>query len=84
MSFSPLPKYDNRSQPVPLYKLITLPQMLSQPSFIHSPNKYLLSATHTLPANSNSLFMTSSVRRDSCLPQDKRASLGHGTSNLPL
>ena len=49
MTFSPFPKYDSHSQSVPLNKLISLPQMLSQPSFIHSFNKYLLSATHNPP-----------------------------------
>ena len=49
MTFSPFRKYDSHSQSVPLNKLITLPQMLSQPSFIHSLNKYFLSATHNTP-----------------------------------
>lgn len=36
----------------------SLPQMLFRHSFIHSPNKYLLSAIPTHPVNSNSLFMS--------------------------
>lgn len=84
MTFLSFPKHNSCSQPVPLCKLIILPQMLFQYHFIHSPHKYLYLFINSHPSCQLQFTLTSSsLSRDSRLSPIKWPSLGHDTLDFP-